>query len=143
METNKGIETFHAPTRRQWREWLEKHGQSKKEVCLIIYGNQSKTESVSYHEAIEEALCFGWIDSLTNKRGAGSVYQRFTPRKPNSNWSASNRERVERLAKAGLMMEHGQRLIDMAIQKGKWESAGTQSKTDRSSAPTCSGPPGT
>ncbi len=126
METNRGIEAFYAPTRAQWREWLERYGQSKKEVCLIIYGKKGKTESVSYHEAVEEALCFGWIDSLTNKRDAESVYQRFSPRKPTSNWSARNRQRVERLIKEGLMTGHGQKLIDLARQNGKWESDGTQ-----------------
>ena len=126
METNKGIETFYAPTREQWREWLEKHGQSKKEVCLIIYGKKSKTESVSYNDAVEEALCFGWIDSVTNKRDAQSVYQRFSPRRPTSNWSTSNRERVEKLVKAGLMTAHGQKLIDIAKMKGKWEAENAQ-----------------
>jgi uncharacterized protein YdeI (YjbR/CyaY-like superfamily) len=121
MEINKGIETFYASTRGQWREWLEKNGQSKKEVCLIIYHKKSKTESVSYGEAVEEALCFGWIDSLANKRDAESVYQRFSPRKPTSNWSTSNRERVERLVKEGLMTERGQQLIDLAKQRGKWD----------------------
>lgn len=120
METNKGIETFYAETRQQWREWLAKNGQAKNEVCLILYSKDSKTKSVGYPEAVEEALCFGWIDSLTNKRDPDSRYQRFSPRKPNSNWSKSNRERVERLINEGLMTEHGQKTITIAKENGKW-----------------------
>jgi uncharacterized protein YdeI (YjbR/CyaY-like superfamily) len=123
METNKGVETFHAKTRQQWRKWLEKNSQSKKEVYLILYHKKSSTKSVPYSEAVEEALCFGWIDSLKNKRDAESAYQRFSPRKPNSNWSNSNKERVERMVKEGLMTGHGQKLIDLAKEKGKWEAA--------------------
>lgn len=121
METNKGVEAFYAKTRQQWRKWLEKNSQSKKEVCLILYSKNSETASVGYAEAVEEALCFGWIDSLTNKRDPESRYQRFSPRKPNSNWSKSNIERVERMIQEGLMTEQGQQLIDLAKQAGKWD----------------------
>jgi uncharacterized protein YdeI (YjbR/CyaY-like superfamily) len=121
METNRGIEAFYAETRQQWREWLEKNCQSKKEVCLIVYHKSSKTKGVRYNEAVEEALCFGWIDSLTNKRDVESFYQRFSPRKPASNWSGSNKERVDRMIREGLMTEHGQKLIDHAKQTGKWD----------------------
>src|SRR5688572_27163085 len=116
METNKGIETFSAKTRLQWRKWLSKNSQSKKEVCLIIPHKKSKLKGIPHSEAVEEALCFGWIDSLANKRDPESFYQRFSPRKPTSNWSKPNIERVEKMQKAGLMTEHGQRLIDIAKQ---------------------------
>ncbi|QHV97694.1 YdeI/OmpD-associated family protein [Spirosoma endbachense] len=121
METNKGIETVYVETREQWRQWLEKNGQSKTEICLILYNKDSKTKSVNYSEAVEEALCFGWIDSLTNKRDTESRYQRFSPRKPRSNWSKSNRERVDRMIQEGLMTESGQKMIDIAKNNGRWE----------------------
>ena len=121
MEANKETETFYAKTRKEWRIWLEKNGQSKTEVRLILYNKGSKTESVGYAEAVEEALCFGWIDSVTNKRDQESRYQRFSPRKPSSNWSKSNIERVERLTKEGVMTAQGQQMIDMAKAKGKWD----------------------
>lgn len=121
MEINKGTETFYAPTRKHWRKWLEKYGQSKTAVYLILFNKASTTKSVSYPEAVEEALCFGWIDSHKNKRDPESAYQRFSPRKPTSNWSASNRERVARLTKEGLMTEHGQQMINIAKEKGRWE----------------------
>jgi uncharacterized protein YdeI (YjbR/CyaY-like superfamily) len=119
-ETNKGVKTFHAKTRLQWRRWLKKYSHSKTEICLIIYHKNSPTKSVTYPHAVEEALCFGWIDSVKHKRDAESTYQRFSPRKPNSNWSKYNIERVERLIREGLMSENGLTMIDMAKQKGKW-----------------------
>jgi uncharacterized protein YdeI (YjbR/CyaY-like superfamily) len=120
METNNGVEAFYAKARKQWRRWLAKNGQSKKAVCLIMYHKKSKTKCVPYHEAIEESLCFGWIDSKANKRDSESFYLQFTPRKSKSNWSKINIERVERLIKEGLMTEHGQKAIDIAKEAGKW-----------------------
>lgn len=123
METNNGIEAFYAKTRQQWRRWLEANSQSKKAVCLIIGHKNSKTKCIKYNEAIEEALCYGWIDSLANRRDIQSFYQKFTPRKPNGNWSNANIERAERMVKEGLMTEQGQKLINIAKQTGKWEYA--------------------
>ncbi|WP_295119076.1 hypothetical protein [uncultured Chitinophaga sp.] len=123
METNKGVEAFYAKNRQQWRKWLEKNSQTKAEVCLIIYRKGMDTPGVTYDEAVEEALCFGWIDSLYNKRDDESGYQRFSPRKPASSWSKSNIERVERMISEGLMTEYGERMIEIAKQNGKWDAA--------------------
>ncbi|HVM86812.1 MAG TPA: hypothetical protein VMT76_01400 [Puia sp.] len=94
MEIYKKIKAVSARTRKDWRKWLEKNHQSEKSVWLIIYHKTSKTKSVYYNEAVEEAICFGWIDSLANKRDAESRYQLFSQRKPKSNWSKLNRERA-------------------------------------------------
>ncbi len=120
-ETNKGVAAFYAKNREQWRKWLEKNAAGKDEVYLILHNKNSKTGSVSYPEAVEEALCFGWIDSFKNKRDAESAYQRFSPRKPNSNWSELNIARAKKLIKEGLMSELGQQAIDTAKEKGKWK----------------------
>jgi uncharacterized protein YdeI (YjbR/CyaY-like superfamily) len=120
METNKGIQAFHAKTRLQWRRWLEKNGEKKEAVCLIIYHMKSKTKSIFQEEAVEEALCFGWIDSVKNKRDAESVYQKFSPRRPTSNWSEINIARAKRLIKEGRMTAHGLKAIDTAKEKGRW-----------------------
>ena len=120
METNNGIKTFYAKTRVQWRTWLEKNSQSNKEVCLILYHKKSNTKCITYTEAIEEALCFGWIDSKANKRDAESYYQRLSPRKPKSNWSKPNKEQVEKMINEGLMTEQDQKQIDIAKQNGTW-----------------------
>ncbi|MES2288072.1 MAG: hypothetical protein V4547_20465 [Bacteroidota bacterium] len=121
METKDEKQTFYASDRKQWRKWLEKNSRIVERVLLILYHKKSSTKSISYDEAIEEALCFGWIDSKANKRDAESYYLQFTPRSPKSKWSRSNRERVEKLIKEGLMTEQGQKLIDIAKSTGKWE----------------------
>ena len=79
-------------------------------------------ESIDLIDATEEALCFGWIDSLCKKRDAESFYLTYSPRNPKkSKWSKPNIERAERMISEGLMTEHGQKVIDMAKQQGKWE----------------------
>ena len=119
-ETFKEIEAVYAETRQQWRDWLQNNSQTKEQVFAIIYHKKSETPSVTYVEAVEEALCFGWIDSISYKRDAESTYQRFSPRKAKSNWSPSNIERVERLTAAGLMTKQGQKFVDLAKQEGRW-----------------------
>ena len=101
---------------------MEKNHQSEKSVWLIIYNKKSTTSSCKYEEAVEEALCFGWIDSIAKKRDAESSYQYFSIRKPKSNWSKSNRNRVEKLTALGLITERGQKMIDLAKQTGTWEA---------------------
>jgi uncharacterized protein YdeI (YjbR/CyaY-like superfamily) len=101
---------------------LEKNHQSEKSVWLIIYNKKSTTSSCKYEEAVEEALCFGWIDSIAKKKDTESSFQYFSIRKPNSNWSKSNRDRVEKLTALGLITERGQKMIDLAKQTGTWEA---------------------
>jgi len=120
METFKNQKTFFAKTRKHWRRWLEKNHDSEKCVWLIFYKKGSKTKGVEYVDAVEEALCFGWIDSTVYKRDEESRYQFFAKRKPQSNWSASNKERVERLLKQKLIAPAGQEMIDLAIKTGTW-----------------------
>lgn len=122
MELHKDIKTFHAETREEWREWLEKNHQSEKSVWLIIYHKGSSIKSCYYDEAVEEALCFGWIDSVAHKRDGESKYQFFAQRKPKSNWSKANRERVEKMVRLGLMTPSGQKLVDSARKSGAWEA---------------------
>ncbi|MCE7072929.1 YdeI/OmpD-associated family protein [Dyadobacter sp. CY327] len=122
METKNEIKAFYAPTRKEWREWLQKNGQTAQSVWLIIYHKSSKTPSVYYAESVEEALCFGWIDSKSVKRDKESTYQMYTPRKAAGKWSAVNKERVERLTAAGLMTPKGQELIDLAKKTGTWDA---------------------
>lgn len=120
METKDGKQAVYAKTRADWRNWLQENCNTEKSVWLILYHKKSKVESINIIEATEEALCFGWIDSLSKKRDAESYYLTFSPRKKGSNWSKPNIERAERLIEEGLMTEHGQKHIDIAKQKGKW-----------------------
>lgn len=122
METKDGIPAFHAKTNEEWRAWLKENGQSEKAVLLIMYHKDSKTLSVPYHEAIEEALCYGWIDSKANKRDDESSFLCFTPRKPKSIWSKINKDRVEKMSSKGLMTPAGQALIDLAKKTGTWDA---------------------
>ncbi|SNR44377.1 YdeI family protein [Flavobacterium sp. ov086] len=123
METKDGKIAVYAQTRSEWRNWLQENSQIEKSVWLILYHKKSKVESVNLIDATEEALCFGWIDSLCKKRDGESYYLTFTPRNPKkSKWSQPNRDRAERMIEQGLMTEHGQLLIDIAKQNGKWES---------------------
>ena len=122
METKDGKSAVYAKTRAVWRKWLKQNSQSEKSVWLILYHKKSNVQSVNLNDTTEEALCFGWIDSKAKKRDAESFYLTFTPRNPKkSKWSQPNRERAERMIEHGLMTEHGQRLIDIAKNTGKWD----------------------
>ena len=120
METKDGFKTVYAKDRKAWRNWLDKNGEKEKAVWLILYRKGAATKSITYAEAVEEALCFGWIDSKPNKRDAESWYQYFAQRKPNSNWSKLNKERVARLIAGGQMTERGLALIEKAKSNGGW-----------------------
>ena len=111
-----------AKDRDEWRAWLAAHHERESSVWLIIYHKKSPTPSVYYEESVEEALCFGWIDSKPNKRDEESYYLFFARRKPKSNWSKPNRERVERMIAAGKMTPAGQQMIDLAKTSGTWSA---------------------
>ena len=115
------MKAFLASTTADWRAWLAQNCQSEKEVWLVIYHSDSGTPSVRYHEAIEHALCYGWIDSQARKRDADSSCLRFTPRSPHSTWSRVNRQRAVRMIELGLMTEPGQALIELARASGTWQ----------------------
>lgn len=105
----------------EWRAWLAANHQSATEVWLVIQHKNSDAPSVRHHEAVEQALCFGWIDGLQRKHDAHSARQRFTPRRARSTWSGPNRERAERLTGLGLMTPAGQTMIDLAKATDRWE----------------------
>ncbi len=122
METYNKLHTFHAKTRQEWRAWLEQNHQSEQSVWLIIYRKESDTPSVYYPEAVDEALCFGWIDSKPNKRDEQSYYQFFSKRNPKSNWSKVNKAKVAKLMAQGLMQAEGLKMVDLAKQNGTWNA---------------------
>ena len=100
-------ETLYINTRAEFREWLEKNHKSKKEIWLIQYKKATKKPSINYVEAVEEALCFGWIDGLEKSMDAERYALRFTPRRPKSNWTETNKERARKLIAQGKMTESG------------------------------------
>lgn len=110
----------HPSDRAQWREWLTAHHTRPKGVWLIFYKKATGKPRVSYDEAVEEALCFGWIDSKGRKLDDERSLLWFAPRKPGTGWSKPNKERVERLSEAGLMAEAGLAKVEAAKRDGSW-----------------------
>lgn len=109
-------------SRQAWRSWLEKHHASSHGVWLVYAKKHSGLATLTYNEAVEEALCFGWIDSKMHPIDDTFYMQVFTPRKPRSVWSALNRTRVKRLIAAGLMTAAGAAAIRLAKKTGTWEA---------------------
>ncbi len=109
-----------APTRAAWRSWLTKHHATSKGIWLVFYKKGSGLPSVAYAEAVEEALCFGWIDSRLRPLDDTRYVQVFGPRRPQSEWSALNKRRVEALQANGFMKPAGRKAIATAQANGSW-----------------------
>lgn len=107
--------TLYIKNRAKWREWLAKHHATEPEIWLIYYKKHSDKPRLSYNDAVEEALCFGWIDSTVKGIDEAKYAQRFSPRKKSSQWSEMNKERVRRLIKLGKMTPAGLKYFE----KGK------------------------
>jgi uncharacterized protein YdeI (YjbR/CyaY-like superfamily) len=120
--TNTSPNFVHPLSRAEWRAWLEEHHTQADGVWLITFKKATGQPRVEYDEAVEEALCFGWIDSKANKLDAERSMLWFTPRKPGTGWSKLNKERVERLIQAGLMAPAGLAKIAAAQQDGSWNA---------------------
>ncbi len=123
MDTFKDEPVLPFQTPAAWRAWLDAHHACHKGLWLRIYAKASGLPTVTYAEALDEALCYGWIDGQKNKDAADSFLQRFTPRKPRSPWSQRNREHIARLTEAGLMMPTGLREVAAAQADGRWDAA--------------------
>lgn len=111
----------HPLTRSEWREWLRTHHTSTTGVWLISYKKATCKPRFDYNDAVEEALCFGWIDSKPNKLDAERTLLWFAPRKPGTGWSRPNKQRVERMLQAGLLAEAGILKVEQAKRDGAWE----------------------
>jgi uncharacterized protein YdeI (YjbR/CyaY-like superfamily) len=109
-------------SRNAWRDWLEKNHASSTGVWLVYAKKHSRLPSLTYNDAVEEALCFGWIDSKINPIDDAFYMQMFTPRKLKSAWSALNKTRVERLLAAGLMTAAGLAAVKAAKSSGSWDA---------------------
>jgi len=100
-------ETLYVTAREDFRKWLEKNHKSKKEIWLIQYKKATKKPSIHYVDAVEEAICFGWIDGLEKSMDSERYVLRFSPRRPKSNWTETNKERAKRMIAEGKMTEAG------------------------------------
>ena len=114
------VEIFYPTSRTDWRKWLETNHLSKQAVWLVFYNKSSGRKSISWSEAVDEALCFGWIDSKKIKVDVETSHQFFSKRKPNSTWSKINKAKVEQLIGSGLMTAAGHICIETAKQNGSW-----------------------
>jgi len=120
MKDNLPVILFE--TEQHWIDWLQENG-NKPGVWVQIAKKNSGLISISYQKAVDIALCFGWIDGLKNKFDEKTFVQRFTARKPNSKWSKINKEKVEKLITEGKMRPSGLAIIEVAKQKGTWDTA--------------------
>lgn len=106
-----------------WRAWLKRHHARASAVWLVVLKKHTGKPSVRYEEAVQEALCFGWIDGKIRRIDDERYAQRFTPRRKGSLWSALNRRRAERLIKEGLMLPAGLAEVERAKANGRWGQA--------------------
>lgn len=111
----KITKTLYVADRDKWRAWLKKHHQTESEVWLIFYKKHTGKPSIPYDDAVEEALCFGWIDSIAQRIDDETYGQKFTPRKAKSKWSPSNIERMSKLIDSGQMTDAGLSTFDMSL----------------------------
>lgn len=116
------FEDFHPLSRAAWRAWLEENHARREGVWFVYFKKTSGKPRVAYDEAVEEALCFGWIDSLPRKLDDERSKLLFTPRKKKSVWSRPNKERVARLIESGLMTDAGLKKIEAARRDGSWDA---------------------
>jgi uncharacterized protein YdeI (YjbR/CyaY-like superfamily) len=123
MDTKQGLPILSFASRKKWEEWLDEHHQTSKGLWLKIAKKGSETATVSYAEALDAALCQGWIDGQKGAFDDQFWLQKFTPRGPKSTWSKVNREKAQALIQAGRMKPAGLAAVEQARQDGRWERA--------------------
>jgi uncharacterized protein YdeI (YjbR/CyaY-like superfamily) len=110
---------IESPT--QLRSWLETHHQQASSVWLVKWKKTSGKPFISYDEIVDQLICFGWVDSLPRKLDEARTMLLISPRNPNSNWSAVNKKRVEKMKQAGLMTRAGWLMVEQARKNGSWD----------------------
>jgi uncharacterized protein YdeI (YjbR/CyaY-like superfamily) len=119
MEIGK---TLNVTSREEWRRWLVGHHRNREEIWLVFWKKDSGKPSLSYNEAVEEAICFGWIDSQIRSIDEQRFARRFTPRRKGSGWSRYNRARALRMLQQGRMTEAGRILLPEDVARGWGET---------------------
>lgn len=114
------LETFCPTSQQEWREWLKENHISKQSIWLICYKKQTNIPTLFWSDAVDEALCFGWIDSTRKRVDDQRFIQFFCKRKPNSVWSKINKDKIIRLIQDGLMEPAGYETIETAKRNGTW-----------------------
>ena len=116
----KIADELYVTNRHDWREWLRKNYETEKEIWLIYYKKHTGKPSVPYNDSVEEALCFGWVDSIIKKIDDEKFARKFTPRKSKSKWSQANKKRAGKMIKEGKMTAAGLTKIMEAKKSGEW-----------------------
>jgi uncharacterized protein YdeI (YjbR/CyaY-like superfamily) len=119
---------LYVTNRDDWRAWLEKNHDAAKEVWLICYKKHSGKPGILYEASVEEALCFGWVDSIIRRLDDDRCARKFTPRKGASAWSESNKKRAEKMIRKGRMTKVGMIKIIEAQERGEWSRVREVSK---------------
>ena len=114
------MDELHVQTRSEWRKWLSKNHNKSKGVWLVFYKKETGIPFLDYDAAVEEALCFGWIDSLVKKIDGKKYARKLTPRNSKSVWSELNKKRVAKVIKEGRMTKNGLQKIEAAKKNGSW-----------------------
>ncbi|MEN8230207.1 MAG: YdeI/OmpD-associated family protein [Bacteroidota bacterium] len=121
MSNHTEIKKLRVKSIEAWRDWL-KENHNKEEVIWLVYKKKSEGEvPFDYSMSLDEALCFGWVDSLLRTIDEQEYMRKFTPRKPTSTWSEHNKKRVERLIREGRMTKAGMKTIEVARKNGMWD----------------------
>lgn len=118
--TKEAAEAFCPASQQEWRQWLEENHASKQSVWLVHYKKKAGKPSISWSDAVDEALCFGWIDSIRKTLDEERFIQFFSRRKPAGTWSKINKEKVQQLAADGRMAQAGLDSIERSKQNGSW-----------------------
>jgi uncharacterized protein YdeI (YjbR/CyaY-like superfamily) len=116
----KEAEVICPKNKNEWREWLELNHKKKDAVWVIFYKKHAPNFNLSWSESVDESLCFGWIDSTKKKIDNERFKQYFSKRKPKSNWSKVNKDKIKNLIDQGLMEEAGYKSIEVAKENGSW-----------------------
>lgn len=122
MTHTDGFPIVEVNSRGEWRAWLTAHHATSKGVWLLTHKATTGKPRITYDEGVEEALCFGWVDSKPNKYDDDRSLLYYSPRKLKSNWSAPNKQRVAQLLEQGLMAPAGLKMVELAKQTGTWDA---------------------
>ncbi|MDX1349883.1 MAG: YdeI/OmpD-associated family protein [Putridiphycobacter sp.] len=116
----KSVETYFPANKTDWRQWLELNHKTKEAVWVVFYKKNAPNHNLSWSDSVDEALCFGWIDSTKRSIDSEKFMQYFSKRKAKSNWSKINKAKVKTLIEEGLMTAEGYKSIEVAKENGSW-----------------------
>ena len=117
------MKRVYVKTRAEWRNWLTQNHDTNPGIWIVFYKKHSSKLTLEYDAAVEEALCFGWIDSIIKKLDDESYVRKFTPRRSGSRWSELNKKRVRKLMRQGLMTKSGVARVTEARESGLWDES--------------------